>query len=104
PPLLLLFPMFAIFYFANAGGTGQTTGIFVSELFPTRMRTTAMGAGTAISRVGAIISAVLFPIMLKIYGIAPMEFILLAVGLAGFIITIVLGEETKNKSLETLAK
>jgi Sugar (and other) transporter. len=104
PPLLLLFPMFAIFYFANAGGTGETTGIFVSELFPTRMRTTAMGAGTAISRVGAIISAVLFPIMLKIYGIAPMEFILFAVGLAGFIITVVLGEETKNKSLETLAR
>lgn len=104
PPLLLLFPMFAIFYFANAGGTGQTTGIFVSELFPTRIRTTAMGAGTAISRVGAIISAVLFPIMLKIYGIAPMEFILLAVGLAGFLITIFLGEETKNRSLEIIAK
>ena len=103
PPLLLLFPMFAIFYFANAGGTGETTGIFVSELFPTRMRTTALGAGTAISRVGAIISAVVFPITLKLYGILPMEMLLFAVGLAGFLITMFMGEETKNVSLESLS-
>ncbi|KJE48608.1 MULTISPECIES: MFS transporter [Acidiplasma] len=103
PPILLLFPMFAIFYFANAGGTGETTGIFVSELFPTRMRTTAMGAGTAISRVGAIISAVVFPITLKLYGIVPMELLLFIVGLAGFLITLFLGEETKDKSLEQIA-
>ncbi len=102
PPLLLLFPMFAIFYFANAGGTGETTGIFVSELFPTRMRTTAMGAGTAISRVGAIISAVVFPITLKLYGPIPMELLLFIVGVLGFIITMLLGEETKNKSLEEI--
>ncbi len=103
PPILLLFPMFAIFYFANAGGTGETTGIFVSELFPTRMRTTAMGAGTAISRVGAIISAVIFPITLKLYGIVPMELLLFVVGVAGFLITFSLGEETKDKSLEELS-
>ncbi len=103
PPLLLLFPMFAIFYFANAGGTGETTGIFVSELFPTRIRTTALGAGTAISRVGAIISAVVFPITLKLYGILPMEMLLFAVGLAGFLITMFMGEETKNRSLENLS-
>ncbi len=103
PPLLLLFPMFAIFYFANAGGTGETTGIFVSELFPTRIRTTALGAGTAISRVGAIISAVVFPITLKLYGILPMEMLLFAVGLAGFLITMFIGEETKNLSLEKLS-
>lgn len=103
PPILLLFPMFAVFYFANAGGTGETTGIFVSELFPTRHRTTALGAGTAISRVGAIISAVVFPITLTLYGIVPMEMLLFAVGLAGFLVTMFLGEETKNKSLESIS-
>jgi putative MFS transporter len=103
PPILLLFPMFAIFYFANAGGTGETTGIFVAELFPTRIRTTALGAGTAISRVGAIISAVVFPITVAIYGIVPMEFLLFAVGLAGFLITMLMGEETKNRSLENIS-
>ncbi|SMD31459.1 MFS transporter [Picrophilus oshimae] len=102
PPLLLLFPMFAIFYFANAGGTGETTGIFVSELFPTRIRTTSMGAGTAISRVGAIISAIVFPITVNIYGPIPMEILLFIVGLLGFLITYFLGIETKNKSLESL--
>lgn len=103
PPVLLLFPMFAIFYFANAGGTGETTGIFVAELFPTRMRTTAMGAGTAISRVGAIISAVIFPITVSVYGIVPMEFLLFGVGLAGFLLTMLFGEETKNRSLENIS-
>lgn len=103
PPILLLFPMFAIFYFANAGGTGETTGIFVSELFPTRHRTTALGAGTAISRVGAIISAVVFPITLTLYGIVPMEMLLFAVGLSGFLVTMFLGEETKNRSLESIS-
>ncbi len=104
PPVLLLFPMFAIFYFANAGGTGETTGIFVAELFPTRMRTTAMGAGTAISRVGAIISAVVFPITVSIYGIVPMEFLLFGVGVAGFLLTMLAGEETKNRSLESISR
>jgi putative MFS transporter len=103
PPILLLFPMFAIFYFANAGGTGETTGIFVSELFPTRHRTTALGAGTAISRVGAIISAVVFPITLTLYGIIPMEMLLFVVGLTGFLVTMFLGEETKNRSLENIS-
>lgn len=103
PPILLLFPMFAVFYFANAGGTGETTGIFVSELFPTRHRTTALGAGTAISRVGAIISAVVFPITLNLYGIVPMEMLLFFVGLAGFLVTMFLGEETKNRSLENIS-
>ncbi len=103
PPILLLFPMFAIFYFANAGGTGETTGIFVSELFPTRHRTTALGAGTAISRVGAIISAVVFPITLTLYGIIPMEMLLFVVGLTGFLVTVFLGEETKNRSLENIS-
>ena len=103
PPILLLFPMFAVFYFANAGGTGETTGIFVSELFPTRHRTTALGAGTAISRVGAIISAVVFPITLTLYGIVPMEMLLFGVGLAGFLVTMFLGEETKNRSLESIS-
>ncbi|WP_337860576.1 MFS transporter [Ferroplasma sp.] len=103
PPVILLFPMFAIFYFANAGGTGETTGIFVAELFPTRIRTTAMGAGTAISRVGAIISAVIFPLTVTIYGIVPMEFLLFAVGLAGFIITMTLGEETNDRPLENIS-
>lgn len=103
PPLLLLFPLFAIFYFANAGGTGETTAIYVSELFPTRTRSTALGLGTAISRVGAIISSVLFPIMLAIYGPVPMEVFLGVFGVIGFIITLVLGEETKNRSLEEIA-
>lgn len=96
PPILLLFPMFAIFYFANAGGTGETTGIFVSELFPTRMRTTAMGAGTAISRVGAIISAVVFPITLKLYGAVPMEMLLFIVGILGFLVTFSLGRKRRT--------
>ncbi|MEM3860227.1 MAG: MFS transporter [Candidatus Micrarchaeaceae archaeon] len=100
PPLILLFPMFVIFYFANSGGTGETTGIFVSELFPTRIRSTALGAGTAISRVGAIISSVIFPITLKLYGALPMEILLFAIGIAGFLVTQLLGEETMNRSLE----
>ncbi len=52
---------------------------------------------------GAIISAVIFPITLKLYGIVPMEFLLFLVGVAGFLITFFLGEETKDKSLEELS-
>lgn len=102
-PSILLSPLFSIFYSANAGVTGQTTGAFVGELFHTRIRTTAMGAVTAISRAGAIISDVIFPITLKLYGIVTMEILLFIVGVVGFLITHFLREETTDKSLEELS-
>ncbi len=101
PSLLILGIAFAIFYVANAGGTGQTTGIFVSELVPTRVRGTAMGLGTAISRIGAFISVFLLPVILKSDGI---EVILVLTGicaLVGAVLTLGL-PETRNQSLESL--
>ncbi|MCY0906905.1 MAG: MFS transporter [Sulfobacillus thermotolerans] len=101
PSLLLLSIAFAVFYIANAGGTGQTTGIFVSELVPTRVRGTAMGLGTAISRIGAFVSAFLLPVILKAEGI---EVILVLTGLCALIgVALTLGlPETRYQSLENL--
>ncbi|PSR35954.1 MAG: MFS transporter [Sulfobacillus thermosulfidooxidans] len=101
PSLLLLSIAFAVFYIANAGGTGQTTGIFVSELVPTRVRGTAMGLGTAITRIGAFVSAFLLPVILKAEGI---EVILVLTGLCALIgVVLTLGlPETRYQSLENL--
>ncbi len=101
PSILMLAIFFGVFYIANAGGTGQTTGIFVSELVPTKVRGTAMGLGTAISRIGAFVSAFFLPVILQADGI---EMILVLTGvlaLIGAALTLAL-PETRYQSLEAL--
>jgi MFS family permease len=76
----------AIQLFINAG-PNTTTWIVAAELFPTRLRATAQGAATSISRLGAISGTLLLPIVDARAGM-PMVFgIAAAVSLLGAVLT-----------------
>ena len=84
-------------------GPNTTTFIYPSETFPTRVRTTAHGLATAVSRIGGFIGVFFFPYLVKYHTLASAELVAGATALAGIAFTLML-PEPKGKSLEELAK
>lgn len=99
---VLLFAALAIFAVAN-GAANFLQVVYPNELFPTEVRATAVGVGTAVSRIGSAISTYLMPIAIVALGAE--ESLLLGAGTAviGLIATLVLGEETMGRSLRETA-
>ena len=105
--IVLFIVLFTLMQFFQNFGPNTTTFIIPGEVFPTRYRSTAHGISAAMGKLGAIISqAGLF--QLKDIGgkNAKIPFLLILFSgfmLIGFVFTFLL-PETKNKSLEELAK
>jgi len=101
--IVSLLPVFLLiyglsFFFSNYG-PNTTTYVYPVELYPTELRARGHGIAATFGKLGAAISTVLFPILIPILG----KFILIGllgfVSLLGFIVTILLLPETKQKSL-----
>lgn len=73
--------------------------IYPNELFPTKIRGTAVGFGTGVSRIGASISTFLFPLILSNYGLEVTMYSCAALFFVGFLISFVMAPETKNMTL-----
>ncbi|SIR04020.1 MFS transporter, putative metabolite transport protein [Peribacillus simplex] len=73
--------------------------IYPNELFPTKIRGTAVGFGTGVSRIGASLSTFLFPLILSTYGIAVTMYCCAALFFIGFLISFVMAPETRNMTL-----
>ncbi len=100
PPFIILFSAFALMHIFHNIGPTNTTYLYPVEIFPTKVRGSAMGLATAASRIGAILGVFAFPLIISklstSYGLlffSMFEFI-------GFIVTIFLAPETKQRSLE----
>ena len=89
---------FVTFGFFNALG-GTLTGPYPSEVFPTDLRTTAVGIGAAASRVGAAIGTFLLPIGLSELGVGVSMLIAAAFCVAGAVITQLWAPETAGRPL-----
>lgn len=98
--LLLLFS--AAVMFGNFAGILDF--VYATELFPTTLRAGASGLGTAVSRVGAILSIVLFPSLIKAWGLSHALWLFAGAGLFGFVVSFVLAPETKGKTLEEITE
>jgi len=98
-PFLLLYGMS---YFFTEFGPTTTTFIYPSEIFPTRVRTTAHGLATAVSRIGGFIGVFLFPFLVSSYSLSGAELFAGVAAVLGIMLTLLL-PETKGKSLEELA-
>jgi putative MFS transporter len=90
------FILFAIF---NAGSS-VLQWVYPSELFPTEVRATALGFGTAVSRIGAAIGTFLFPIGLARLGVAPLMTIVAAICGIGWLVSVRFAPETRGMSLQ----
>lgn len=97
-PFTVMLIMFIIYGVANTG-MGILQWIYPNELFPTKIRATAMGFGSGISRIGAAVSTFLFPIFMSNYGLGATLWLCAGLFLLGFVISIILAPETKGLSL-----
>ncbi|HWR44538.1 MFS transporter [Sporomusa sp.] len=89
---------FSIYALAS-GGPNILEWIYPNELFPTDIRATAVGMGTALSRIGACVGTYLLPNWLQTYGLGPTMLIMTAITFVGLIACITLAEETGGLSL-----
>ncbi|QIS12946.1 MFS transporter [Nocardia arthritidis] len=89
--------------FANSG-PGIVNLVYPSEVFPTAVRATANGLGTAVSRIGAITGTLLLPTLINAWGLHNVLWIFVAAGAIGLTIAITLAPETKGRTLEELTE
>lgn len=90
----------ALAVFAIASGSANFLQIvYPNELFPTEVRATSVGIGTAISRIGSAVSTYLMPLAIVNFGGAGSLAIGAAVSFVGLVATLAWAPETANKPL-----
>lgn len=96
-PMMVIFTAVCLFAFLS-GSSNFLEIVIPNELFPTQVRATAVGIGTAASRIGAAIAVYLMPFLLA-FGINWVLLAGAAVSAVGLVVTLWLGEETAGRSL-----
>jgi putative MFS transporter len=97
-PIAVVIGSFTVFGFFNALG-GTLTGPYPAELFPTELRTTAVGVAAAASRIGAAIGTFLLPIGLDTVGVGASMLVGAAFCVAGAVISQLWAPETAGRRL-----
>jgi putative MFS transporter len=100
-PAMVVFAVICFFALAS-GASNFLEIVYPNELFPTEVRATAVGIGTAVSRIGAAIAVYLMPFALDL----GVNYVLLAgagVSLVGLVVTLAWGVETAGRSLSETA-
>ncbi|WP_294567712.1 MFS transporter [uncultured Arthrobacter sp.] len=97
-PAVILFIALAA-YAVTSGACNFIEIIYPNELFPTQVRATATGTVVAISRIGSAVSTFILPLILLNAGLSGVMYLLAAVNVVGLVVTLVLGEETRGRSL-----
>lgn len=87
------------FYALASGGPSILQWIYTNELFPTEIRATSVGIGTAISRIGACIGTFALPTWLATLGLVNTMWIMTVVTGLGLVVCIALAPETKGMNL-----
>jgi putative MFS transporter len=97
--VLVLFGAYAVFI----GGAQVLQLVYPNELFPTEIRSLAVGTGASLSRVGAAVGTWLVPMSLQSIGIGNTMFAAAAVTLLGLLVSLALAPETRSLSLQEAA-
>ncbi len=97
--VLVLFGAYAVFI----GGAQVLQLVYPNELFPTEIRSAAVGLGASLSRVGAAIGTWLVPISLQSIGVGNTMFAAAGVTLLGLLVSLAIAPETRALSLQEAA-
>ncbi|AAT42916.1 MFS transporter [Picrophilus oshimae] len=97
--IVFTFLAFATMHLFHNLGPTNITYDYPVEIFPTRIRSTAMGFATSISRIGAILGTIAFPLILYTLNLRYVLIFLIIFELIGFTITFLVAPETKNMEL-----
>ncbi|MFM7653504.1 MAG: MFS transporter, partial [Vulcanococcus sp.] len=98
---LLLIGLLLFQVMTNLGPNAQTY-LLAGELFPTQLRGVGAGLAAAAGKVGAVLTALLVPVLLEHWGRQTLLVLLAVSSLAGALVTWVLRIETRGDDLEHL--
>jgi MFS transporter, putative metabolite transport protein len=98
--MVLPFAGFMLFYFMTNLGPNAMTYLIAGEVFPTEVRGKGAGFAASVAKVGAVMTAFLFPILLKTIGTTTLLGILVGTSVLGAVVTLAFGVETKGLNLE----
>jgi putative MFS transporter len=90
---------FAVYAFVS-GGPSALQWVYPNELFPTKIRATAVGLSVAFSRIGAASGTYLVPIGLVTIGLQGTMLIAAIITVIALVVCIAWAPETKGRSLE----
>ena len=100
--VVLLFLGFMLFSFMTNIGPNAMTYLIAGEVFPISIRGVGAGFAASFAKIGAVLTAFLFPILLKDIGTVPLLLILVGTSLLGAVVTRRFAFETKGLSLEKM--
>src|SRR5262245_16647403 len=100
--LTLIFAGFMLFNFMTNLGPNAQTYLLAGEVFPTHLRGTGAGFAAAVAKVGAVMTAFLFPILLRHIGTQALLLVLVGTSLLGVVITWRFRIETTGVSMEKI--
>jgi putative MFS transporter len=101
---VLLFAGFMIFNFMTNLGPNAQTYLIAGEVFPTRVRAKGAGLAAGIAKIGAVVTAFLFPILLADIGTQYLLSILVGTSLLGAWLTWRFRIETTGVNLDRLGE
>jgi hypothetical protein len=99
---LLIFAGFMLFNFMTNLGPNAQTYLLAGEVFPTAIRGKGAGFAAAFAKVGAVLTAFLFPILLSAIGTSALLYGLVATSLLGAVVTWLYRIETTGVDLDAL--
>jgi MFS family permease len=102
--MILLFAGFTLFYFMTNLGPNAMTYLLAGEVFPTQVRGKGAGFAASFAKIGAVLTAFLFPIMLKAIGTSALLYLLVGTCLVGAAITYMFRIETTGVNLEDIGR
>ncbi|NBE50416.1 MFS transporter [Streptomyces boluensis] len=90
----------AAFLAAFINGSAAAYYVYTSELYPTAIRTTGMGAASAVGRCGAILSPIAIGYLYSLVGFSNVFLGLVGLLAVAVVVVTVFGEKTAGRSLE----
>jgi MFS transporter, putative metabolite transport protein len=99
---LLIFAGFMLFNFMTNLGPNAQTYLLAGEVFPTRIRGKGAGFAAAFAKVGAVLTAFMFPILLDSIGTTTLLYGLIVTSILGAVVTWVFRIETTGINLDQL--
>jgi len=102
--ITLIFAGFMLFNFMTNLGPNAMTYLIAGEVFPTHIRGLGAGSAAAFAKIGAVLTAFLFPILLKDLGTATLLYCLVGASILGALVTWWYRIETRGVNLETIGE
>jgi MFS family permease len=99
---VLVFAGFMLFSFMTNIGPNAMTYLIAGEVFPISVRGVGAGFAASFGKIGAVLTALLFPVLLKDIGTFLLLSILVGTSLLGALVTRLYAFETKGINLENV--